>query len=57
MGEYNEWMCAQDRDFMVLICGPHLPGPNFKDYKFKPITLEELQELDEQHIFKESETL
>jgi len=57
MSKYNDWILQQEVEFIKEICGDKWPTDKFKDYNFKSITLEELEQLDNKYINKESETL
>ncbi len=43
-------MIQQDIEFIQEVCGDRVPCEKFKDYRFKSITLEELEQLDNKYI-------
>ena len=49
MSEYSEWMRKQPKEFQEEILGDKEIGDKFFDENFKPITLDQLRELDEKH--------
>ncbi len=55
VSKYLDWMVKQDPEFIYEICGILPIKDKFKDYRFRSITLEELQQLDEKYINCESE--
>ncbi len=55
MSKYSDWMIQQDNDFIREVCGDIVPCEKFKDYNFKRVTLEELEQLDNKYINGDAE--
>ncbi len=50
MNNYNKWLTLQSDNFKNEV------GKDLKKYWKQPITLQQLQELDNQHILADSDT-
>lgn len=47
--EYEAWLKEQPKEFQREILGKNVIGNKFVDYNNKPITLQQLRELDEKY--------
>ncbi len=47
---YLKWILVQDKEFIKLVHGTNIIKRCFKDDCFEPISLEQLQELDQRFI-------
>ena len=55
MSKYLDWMIKQDPEFIYEVCGILPVKDKFKDHRFRSITLEELEQLDEKYINGDTE--
>lgn len=50
MSKYKSWLSRQEKEFIFEVCGKYNIPEFFRDYNFKPISLDELKILDDKYI-------
>jgi hypothetical protein len=55
MNKYLNWIIQQDLEFQKEVLKHFEPNSKFKDHNFKPVTLDELEQLDDKYINGDTE--